>query len=103
MRDKWLVGAAAVGAALLWANGAMAAEPPVHLTWQAPPECPQREAVLEQVYTMLGASSSKLLPGTRIRTSAPTTGRPLEPILPRSIRSRVFAITPDAVKASPER
>lgn len=62
MRDKWLVGAAAVGAALLWANGAMAAEPPVHLTWQAPPECPQREAVLEQVYTMLGASSSKLTP-----------------------------------------
>jgi hypothetical protein len=62
MRRKWQLAAIALGMALLPARRALSAEPPVTLSWQAPPECPQREAVLERVQAMLGSSSSRLTP-----------------------------------------
>lgn len=62
MRHKWQVAAVGCGMALLPAGRALAAEPPVELAWQAPPECPQREVVLERVQAMLGGSSTRLTP-----------------------------------------
>ena len=48
----------ALGLALLPKNAA--AETPIDLTWQAPPECPTKEVVLSRARSLLGGKATKV-------------------------------------------
>jgi hypothetical protein len=57
----WRLGASLLGLALaLWPESAAAQTTPIELTWQAPPECPTKEAVLSRARALLGTKATKV-------------------------------------------
>jgi hypothetical protein len=57
----WRSGASLLGFALaLLPRSAAAQALPIELTWQAPPECPTREAVLSRARSLLGTKATKV-------------------------------------------
>ncbi|HEX2873850.1 MAG TPA: hypothetical protein VHP33_21490 [Polyangiaceae bacterium] len=57
----WRSGASLLGFALaLLPRSAAAQTPPIELTWQAPPDCPSKEAVLSRARSLLGTKATKV-------------------------------------------
>ena len=57
----WRRGASVLGFALaLLPRSAVAQALPIDLTWQAPPECPSKEAVLSRAGSLLGGKATKV-------------------------------------------
>jgi hypothetical protein len=59
--NRWRSGASLLGFALALVPRSVAAQTlPIELTWQAPPECPAKDAVLSRARSLLGTKATKV-------------------------------------------